>query len=115
MGRVLEEIHVYLDQDSMNKSSNIVFYTTLLDTVESFKYTHPLGGQLHTTILQFLNFKYGKRLFVHIAGEVHEITPEECKKANQGNTARLVNHSIENLLLSGSFDWFKGINDLEEE
>lgn len=114
MGRVVKEIHVYLDQDSIAKSPFNV-YTTLLDTTDAFKYVHPLDGQIHTTILKFLNFKHGKRLFVHVSGEIHEITPEDCKKANVDNAARLVNHSIENLLISGSFEWFKGINDYYTE
>lgn len=58
---------------------------------------------IYTTVTHFLNFKYAKRLFVHIDNDIHEITIGKCE-----GTTREINEStnIEKLLYAGEFDWW---------
>ena len=119
------EVHVYLDQISILEANNsadgpmIQIFTTLDETMDAFNWINALNGQIHTTILRFLSFRYAKRLFVHVLGVPHEITPEMCAKAKVENNPRVTSHTIENLLMSGSFEWFGGVDgyckDLEGE
>lgn len=61
---------------------------------------------IYTTVPHFLNFKYAKRLFVHVDNDIHEITIGKCD-----GTTREISEStnIEKLLYAGEFDWW--VND----
>lgn len=58
---------------------------------------------IYTTVPHFLNFKYAKRLFVHVDNDIHEITIGKCD-----GTTREISEStnIEKLLNAGEFDWW---------
>ena len=58
---------------------------------------------IYTTVTHFLRWCFAERLFVHINGEVHEITLGECD-----GTLREIRdvHNIEHMLIAGEFDWW---------
>lgn len=87
------ELHLHLD-DSIN------CLTTYCATEQAIKNGIVV---VHTTIPHFLSWRLNRRLFVHVNGEIHEITLEECE-----GTERLIRegHNIEHLLIAGEFSWF---------
>lgn len=90
---MLEEVHLWIDL--IGAPDNVKL--TLSDSF-NFK-----GNILHTTIPHFLNWRWGKRLFAHVNGEMHEITLGECDGTN-----RLIKegHNIEKMIYDGEFDWY---------
>ena len=74
--------------------------TTYIDTMEAIMGTNKV---VFTSQLDFLSFKYAKRLFVLHNSRIHEITLGKC----EGTKREIkVGHNLKNLLLAGEFDWF---------
>jgi hypothetical protein len=82
-----DELHLHLSVSSVTPETKISFLSTY-----EYVRTHSV---VHTTIPHFLNWKYSKRLFVHVYGKTHEIDREKYKGQN-----------IEKILFDGKFNWF---------
>lgn len=91
----IKELHLYLKDECKH-----CHWTTYYGTEWAIRNL----VKVNTTQTHFLSFKYAERLFVHVDGQVHEITLGEC----EGTTREIKEgHNLENLLLASEFDWFK--------
>lgn len=58
---------------------------------------------IHTTQTHFVSWKYGRRIFIHIGDDIHEIKMGDC----EGTERELrEGHNIEKMLFVGEFSWF---------
>ena len=104
-----KEVHLYLEADDDFFNTKDEIETTFTGCVEELAEKYGKRDILRTTIPHFLSFEYGKRLFVHLKGEVHEIREGEC----EGTEKEIkISHNIEKLLLNGSFSYFSDWDDL---
>lgn len=102
----MEEIHIWLDLIGREDYESEYICKTYEETLIMLK--DDTQNIVHTTLTRFCQFGYGK-LFVHTNGKVHEITKGEC--IGTGKKIKVTNN-IENMLLAGKFDWYKG--DIDE-
>ena len=93
-----KELHIHLDLHECELIENTTFVTTekALDKGEKLA--------IHTTQTHFCQFDYGRRLFVHANGEVHEITLGECEGTDKEIREA---HNIEKILIAGTFSWWR--------
>lgn len=92
-----EEIHLWIDLMCCKKYLCTNYWSTILE-INSI---YPI---VHTTQPHFLQFRYAKRLFVHVNGECHEITLGNCEGTN---IEIREGHDIEKMLFVGEFNWFR--------
>lgn len=93
------EIHLWMDSTYQQSPEEIYF--TYQDTYDAIKSKEVI---VNTTIPYFLQWKYRRRLFVHINNIQHELTLGDCDGTNRCIREA---HNMEKLLLSGAFSWFE--------
>lgn len=90
-----EQLILYLDEAP---SIGCTSYQETLDWLKENPFMVP------TTQTHFLQFKYAKRLFVRVNGEIHEITLGKCEGTDREIRPA---HNIEMMLLNGAFDYYR--------
>ena len=98
----MEEIHIWLDLIGRENYEDEYICKTYAETL--IMIDDDTQKVVHTTQTHFCQFGYGK-LFVHINGEIHEVTKGDCEGTNRDIKA---SHNIEKMLLTGEFDWCRG-------
>ena len=97
------EVHLLMDEDSVAQTlkNGLHVYSTYIET-ERALYDANIKF-VYTTVTHFLRWCFAERLFVHINGEIHEITLGDC----DGTTREIREaHNIEHMLIAGEFDWW---------
>lgn len=103
-----KEIHLYLDaNEEMLRQDEIE--TTFKRCIEELSEKYGKHDILKTTLPCFLSFKYGKRLFVHLKGQKHEIREGVCEGTDKDIR---ISSNVEKMLLSGSFEYFKDYDEV---
>ena len=92
-----------MDNDAVHSTEQkgIRVFNTFVETDAAIR-----GAECYsvfTTLTHFLSFSNAEQLFIHINGEIHELTLWDCD-----GTERVIRpgHNLEKLLISGEFDWW---------
>ena len=102
---MVEELHLWMDNKYLDLIDHGFFiHDTYIDT-ELALMNHKIPV-IHTTQIEFLDFRYAKRLFVHIYGEEHEITLGNCEGTDKEIRPA---HKLSKMLINGAFDYYKPI------
>ena len=97
----VKELHLILDNISKAGIEEPI-YDTFVTTYKRIEELCP--DIVYTTVPRFLCWDYAERLFVHVRGEVHEMTLGSCEGTDKEIR---VAHNLEKMLLAGAFDWFR--------
>ena len=103
----VKELHLYLDLFSdLPETLNVTVETTEF-SLNGAGYGNDddiLDKCVYTTIPRYLSFQYAKRLFVHVNGEMHEITLGNCD-----GTQREIkeHHLLHKMLFNNVFSWYQ--------
>ena len=99
----IKELHLLMDSDAVEciEQKGMRVLHTFVETDAAIREAERYG--VFTTLTHFLSFSNAERLFVHINGEIHELTLWNCE-----GTERVIRpgHNLEKLLISGEFDWW---------
>lgn len=100
-----KEIHVHLEYDNeyinLETFGNVKIKTTFMETKRSIERAEEI---IHTTQINFLNFNYAERLFIHYNNTSYELTLGDCVGTDKD--IRLA-HNLEKMLIAGSFSFFE--------
>lgn len=89
------EIHIWLDDAYSEKSCLKTYFAT----ERAIEYDYDV---IHTTQISFCSFRYNRRIFIHVNGNIHEIIVGDC----DGTTREIKEfHNLEKMLISGEFNW----------
>ena len=97
------EVHLLMDEGSVAQAlkNGLHVYSTYIETEQAL-YDANIKF-VYTTVTHFLRWCFAEKLFVHINGEIHEITLGDC----DGTTRDIREaHNIEHMLIAGEFDWW---------
>lgn len=99
----IKELHLLMDEAAVREteSKGGRVFNTFVETDGAVREAERYG--VFTTLTHFLSFSNAERLFVHINGEIHELTLWDCE-----GTERVIRpgHNLEKLLISGEFNWW---------
>jgi len=92
-------IHIVLDNNPVPNEQHPL-YTNYVDTQNAIDRGEEV---IWTTITHFCSFRYNKHVICWVKSQPHEITIGACE-----GTEREIReaHNLENLVISGVFDWF---------
>lgn len=90
-----KETHIWLDMPTVEK-----FYNNYLDTLEAIDRGERI---INTTQTHFCRWSFGRKLFVHVNGEIHELTIGKCEGTDKNIRE---GHNMEKLLLGHHFSWY---------